>query len=381
MEAKNYDLIVGIPSYNEADSIEFVTKQIDEGLNKYYSHLTTAIINVDNNSPDNTKNIFLNTKTKNQKIYLSTPEGVKGKGNNFYNLFKFAKENNTKAVVVVDADLKSITPEWIKKLAEPVLKDKDFVSPLYIRHKYDGTITNNIVFPLIYSLFNQFIRQPIGGEFSISNKLLNYYMKQEWEETTKQYGIDIFMTFHALSGNFKTEQVLLGAKLHKPSAPKLGEMFTQVVDTFFKMIILNKKNLNKTTQLSEINYQSINVNIPEIEINSENIKNTAIEIFRINIQTIESILSNELINEIKKSFTENNIEITEEIWSKIVFEFLKAYEKNPDKNKIIEPFKAFYFARTYTFINKTKNIETNEAEKLIIKQAKIFSQNKKIFLD
>ncbi len=77
-----------------------------------------------------------------------------------------------KAVVVVDADLKSITPIWIKKFAEPVFNGTDFVSPLYIRHKYDGTITNNIVFPLVYSLFNKHIRQPIGGDFALSGKLV-----------------------------------------------------------------------------------------------------------------------------------------------------------------------------------------------------------------
>ncbi|MBW2027152.1 MAG: hypothetical protein JRI90_17775 [Deltaproteobacteria bacterium] len=51
-----------------------------------------------------------------------------------------------KAVVVVDADLKSITPEWIKHLAEPLYNGFSYVAPLYIRHKYDGTITNGIAY-------------------------------------------------------------------------------------------------------------------------------------------------------------------------------------------------------------------------------------------
>ena len=41
----------------------------------------------------------------------------------------------------------------------------DLVTPYYHRHKYDGTITNNIVYPLTRSLYGVSVRQPIGGEF------------------------------------------------------------------------------------------------------------------------------------------------------------------------------------------------------------------------
>ena len=106
------EFIVGIPSYMEADTIPFVTKQIDQGLTKYFTNLNTLIVNVDNNSEDDTKGAFLSTKTKTPKHYISTPRGVKGKGNNFLNLFKFAKTHirTLRGGVVVDADLRSITP-------------------------------------------------------------------------------------------------------------------------------------------------------------------------------------------------------------------------------------------------------------------------------
>ena len=36
-KVKQADIIVGIPSYNEADSIGFVVEQVDKGLQKYFS--------------------------------------------------------------------------------------------------------------------------------------------------------------------------------------------------------------------------------------------------------------------------------------------------------------------------------------------------------
>ena len=80
-----------------------------------------------------------------------------------------------KAIVCVDADLISITPEWIKYMAEPILTEGvDYLAPLYSRHKYDGTITNNICYPLIYGIFGRNIRQPIGGDFALSDRLARH---------------------------------------------------------------------------------------------------------------------------------------------------------------------------------------------------------------
>jgi GT2 family glycosyltransferase len=76
------DIIVGIPSYNEADTISHPTNIASTGLLRYFPDKKSVIINVDNNSPDNTKEVFMNTPTEVPKIYISTPDGVKGKGNN-----------------------------------------------------------------------------------------------------------------------------------------------------------------------------------------------------------------------------------------------------------------------------------------------------------
>ncbi|MEJ2543591.1 MAG: glycosyltransferase [Calditrichaceae bacterium] len=238
---KETDIIVGIPSYKEADNIAFPTDVASRGLLKFFPNKKSVIINADNNSPDGTKKAFMNTPTKVPKIYISTPKGVKGKGNNFKNLFRAAVELNAKAVVVVDADLKSITPQWIRYLAEPLMGRFDYVTPIYVRHKYDGTITNHIAYPLLRTLFGLRVRQPIGGDFGFSGKLARAFLSEKlWNDKISNFGIDIWMTTIAIARHFNICQAFLGTpKVHNPKDPAadLSSMFIQVVSTIFDLMI------------------------------------------------------------------------------------------------------------------------------------------------
>lgn len=173
-EVKEADIVVGLPSYNEADTISYPTTQVDVGLRKYFPDMKAAIINCDNNSTDGTEEAFLKTDTEVPKIYITTPEGQKGKGYNFENLFRKTSHLNAKILICIDADIKSITPEWVKYFGEAIQKGYDFATPIYVRHKYDGTITNNICYPLVNGLLGKNLRQPIGGDFALRGPFIKY---------------------------------------------------------------------------------------------------------------------------------------------------------------------------------------------------------------
>ena len=172
------DIVVGLASYKEADNIAFPAQQASKGLKEYYGNTSSAIVNCDNCSPDDTEGAFMSAETEVPKIYITTPPDTPGKGYNFENMFRKMVELDADVLVCVDADLLSITPEWIKHFVDPIHQGFDFVNPIYSRHKYDGTITNNICFPIIYGLFCKNIRQPIGGDFALSRKFAEHLVLQ-----------------------------------------------------------------------------------------------------------------------------------------------------------------------------------------------------------
>ena len=379
---KEAEIVVGIPSLNEADNISFVVKQADKGLIRNFKGRKAVIINLDNDSSDNTREAFLQTKTKRPKIYISTPPGVRGKGNNFRNLFRYAKEIKARAIAVVDADLESITPDWMRLLLQPILNGYDYATPYYARSEYDGSITNHICYPLIYGLYGYDIRQPIGGDFSFSSRLSDYWLKHKWHKTTKKYGIDIFMTMHAIQGGFKIAQVGLGAKIHKPSAPKLGPMFSQVVTTLFKNIKQNRVNIIKSRHREDIPYFGIKeLEKPQtVSVDYKGMKATAIFNFRTNEDIIKRGLSNNVYKKLKKMYDKETILINDSLWYKILYDALYAYEKTDLNAGLIEALKPLYFGRFVTFFKTTLETPFFDCEKEINSQASLFWKNRSYFL-
>ena len=125
-------------------------------------------------------------------------------------------------------------------MLRPILSANfDFVAPYYHRHKYDGTITNSIVYPLTRALYGMRVRQPIGGEFGISARLIARYLERDdWETDVARYGIDIWMTTIAMAEGFRVCQSFLGAKLHDAKDPSsdLSAMLQQVVGSVFLLM-------------------------------------------------------------------------------------------------------------------------------------------------
>src|SRR5688500_4615475 len=249
------DIMVGIPSFKNAATIGYVARAAQAGLVQYFPDLRPVLVNADAGSPDGTQRVVVETeppdyierillvrpRNRLQRISLTYPEvdGVGGKGAALRTIFQIAEALGVEALVVVDSDLRSIIPEWIELLAGPIQKGGfDYVTPLYSRYKYDGTITNTVTYPLTRALYGLRIRQPIGGDFGLSGDLVKHYLAQDdWDANVSKFGIDIWMTTKAITGGFAVCQARLGAKVHDPKDPgsDLGPMFSQVVSTILRL--------------------------------------------------------------------------------------------------------------------------------------------------
>src|SRR5262245_40059662 len=119
---KDTRVAVGIPTHQEADSIENVTRQVDEGLARLFDPADCVIVNVDSDSMDGTAGIFLAASTVCRKESFIIAEQPRGKGRNALRFLRYCADNAIAALAMVDGDLTSITPDWIEALLTPILR-------------------------------------------------------------------------------------------------------------------------------------------------------------------------------------------------------------------------------------------------------------------
>jgi SAM-dependent methyltransferase len=383
------DIIVGIPSYNEADNIALPTDVASRGLVEYFPNHKSVIINVDNHSEDGTREAFLGTPTPIPKIYISTPKGVKGKGNNFRNLFHAAVELNAKAIIVVDADLKSITPQWIRYLGEPLMGRFDFVAPIYVRHKYDGTITNHIAYPLLRTLFGLRVRQPIGGDFAFSGRLARAFLAEKmWSDKVANFGIDIWMTTIAIARQFNVCQAFLGTpKIHRPKDPAedLSMMFKQVVSTLFDLIGEFEylwKYISESRPSSIYGFGlGVDEKPPAVNVNTEKLFQSFKNGFNKYEKIYKSVLplaEYEHIRKYKNVENKDSFYYPSSLWARILFNFAVAYHhaNEKDRDQYLEALIPFYHSRVLSFVNKTRNFDTRESEEYLENIVRVFEKEK-----
>ena len=399
-EMKEVDVLVGIPSFNNARTIPHVVRAVSAGLAKYFPKHRTLLVNSDGGSTDGTPELVKKTILEDLDVLLMehpvypvckivTPYiGVPGKGSAFRTIFRIAQALGAKACAVVDSDLRSITPEWIELLIEPVLfHGYDFVAPYYKRHKYDGTITNSIVYPLTRALYGKRIRQPIGGDFGFSGRLANHYLQEEVYETDiARFGIDIWMTTTAVANGFKTCQSFLGAKIHQPKDPgaDLSDMLVQVVGSVFHLMETHRDVWAKVSSSEpvkefgfrfEVGSEPVHVNLERM---IDNFKHGVANLYPI----WQKILSNDIMVQLREIASHHVMEfrLPIELWVKIIYDFALAYHhRTMSRAHILKSLAPLYLGRCASFVNETVDSNAEEVEEKIEALCQKF-ENQKIYL-
>jgi hypothetical protein len=385
------DVIVGIPCFNSERTIAHVMKAASEGMSKHFAGKALLLIVSDGGSTDYTREVAQKTKLARGVDKLVTIyRGVPGKGTSLRCIFEAALLLEAKACVVMDSDLRSVTPEWVKALASPVLEQAiDFVSPFYIRHKYDATITNNVARALTQALYGRRLKQPIGGDFGLSPKLLQALTKEDvWETDVARFGVDIWMTTHAICGGFKIAETPLGAKIHDPKDPaaSLGPMFRQVVGTMFRMMKNHEafwRGLSKSEPVPLLG--AIPSVEPEpLEISVANLRARFIlglEHFGAVWKQVLGAKRFEELGAIAKQES-GKLEFPVDLWVTTVYDFAVAYQRwQGDRDQLVEMLVPIYLGRVAGFVNQSRDLSTADAEKIFDAQALRFEELKPYLIE
>jgi hypothetical protein len=429
------DIMVGIPSFKNAATIGYVVRAAQAGLVQYFPDLRPVVVNSDAGSPDGTQRVVVETEppeyierillvrptNRLARVSLTYPEvgGIGGKGAALRTIFEIAAALEVQALVVVDSDLRSIVPEWIELLAGPILKGGyDFVAPLYVRHKHDGTITNTVTYPLTRALYGLRIRQPIGGDFGVSGDLVRQYLASDgWTDEVSRFGIDIWMTTEALTGGFAVCQTRLGSKVHDPKDPgaDLGPMFRQVVSTMLRLAVAHHdrwRPIHGSHDVPAYGFERL-ADPPPLEINvlrlvsefntgSLAMSQTWRQMLAPGTADAVAMLATEagdVADEVRRRLELDEpgaatpttaamadaaagFDFPDDVWARVIYDLVIAARDQPDQlDAFVAALVPVYFGRVASLVIENRDLTTERAEERVERQAREFERLKPYLIE
>ncbi len=194
------------------------------------------------------------------------------------------------------------------------------------------------------------------------------------------------MTTIAIARRFKVCQTFLGSpKSHRAKDPSkdLGPMFTQVVMTFFDLMIDFEYLWKDTTESWPSSIFGFGLGIdekpPEVNVNADALYNSFVSGFKQYSKMWSEIIPQPELMELKKikKMDKSQFYYPSDLWARILFSFAIAYRNNKiPKEKIIKAMIPFYHSRVLSFANRTEKASIKEAEEYLENITRVFEKEK-----
>lgn len=383
-EIKPIDIIVGVLCKDVETTVLNVLNVIDEGLYRYFPDYSKAIVISSADSSDNTDKAIELFQPYSYIKKISTKDIISaGKGSGVMTIFEIAHECDAKCVVLIDGDLLSIKPRWLPMMANPIVYGRaDLTVPYYIRDKNDAVITNNLVYPFTRALYGIDIRQPIAGEYALSKNL--YEKIRNHPLFPPHFGIDIFILTVAAAEGFYVKEGLFSLKIHGSTSRYLEPekilipMFKKVTGSMLDLAEYYEDYWKSHPPRFRTKYyrECFSQNPIPVKISIKDMEKSFLKKFRSSKNTIKQFLPESIVNDIEK-IVNTKEEFDCELWAEVVYNYAASWKNsktNEKKYLLLDTLRILWTGRFVSYAKNVENMDINQAEKLIQKQAEIFEE-------
>ena len=376
------DILVGLPTHNNAKTIGSIVHTIQGGILQWFPRERAVIINVDGGSRDGTTELVtgvsiddarpasslyaLRTLHSISTKYASSPAS----GIALRTILAAAELLRAKACVVMSPESANIEQEWLAKLLRPIQRDGfDLVTPTYRRHKFEGLLITNLLYPMIRALYGVRIREAYTPEFGFSSRLGTQFLRQNvWNDGTGGASVELGFTLAAIRGGYRICQSFLGEKDHiERRAADLVPALRQTVGAlFFALepdfpvwsIVAGSQPMPTTGADHEVLLEPMRVNRKRLRA----MFSTGVA----ELQSIfQSILSPSTLAELQRiaRLGEEEFHYPAELWVRTVYEFAASYHKSViSRDHIIQGLAPLFRGRAFTFLMENRNASEEDVE-------------------
>ena len=238
------DVVVGLATSGPIPALAAVAAVVRAGLDAHCAGQAAAVVHVDQ-TPSETSTAAVTAALGDLRVVSVPAPGGHGDDGLDWSaavraVLTVARRLEARTIVMLNAELSSMTSEWLRGLALPVLKDDyGLMLPLYRRYRYDGTLTQALVVPLMRSLFGRQLAHPLAEEFACSGAAADFFLQQPiWDTELGRQGLEFWLPAAAIEQRLIVGQSVLGprtvAAAAHPPAP-LGRTVGRVAGALFAL--------------------------------------------------------------------------------------------------------------------------------------------------
>ena len=387
------DLAVVLLTYNNADTLPALLTTTARALQDRFAAAAFALVAVDVGSSDGTLEAIAGAGLRTVTLASDSPpgervavpfHGVPGRGKALRAGFVAAQRLNARAVLVLEADLISLTPEWIARLLTPVWDEKaDFVTAAYARHRFDGTITNLLVAPLVRALYGRRVRQPLGGQQALSAKLVEHLLLHpKWDWGGRELA-DVWILGTAVADGFSVWEAWLGARQvrSRTRTTDLPAMVAQTLGGVFSVMDRHDdlwRGVRGSEPLRAIGEPSL----PGIEPREVDI-DRMVNAFRLGLRDLtpvwEHVLAPETLGDVLslEPTDAREFRFPDDLWARVVYDFALGHHYAViHREHLLRSLVPLYLGRTASYVATTRDRSAVASEDAADNVARAFERQK-----
>src|ERR1035441_1201322 len=376
------DILVGLPTYNNAKTIGSIVHTIQSDILRCFPRERAVIINADGGSRDGTPELVTgvsidDVRPASNLCALRTLHSISTRyatsqesGVAFRTILAAAELLRAKACVVMSPESANIESEGLATLLRPIYRDGfDLVTPTYRRHKFEGLLITNLLYPMVRALYGVSIREPFTTEFGFSGRLGSQFLGQHvWNDGSDGDGVELCFTLAAITGGFRVCQSFLGDKDHierrgadlVPALRQTAAVLFSALEADFPVwsSVAGSKSVPTAGAIPKALLEPLRVNRERLR-----------EMFSTGVAELDSVFQSVLcpstLAELQRiaRLGEEEFHYPAELWVRTVCEFAASYQKSViSRDHIIQALAPLLRGRVLTFVIENRNASADDVE-------------------
>lgn len=382
MSVGEVDLLVAIPSYNNAGTIGQTMQAIEGSYQQNFIRDRVVILNVDGGSTDHTTDVIAKVDgrrspgyrglTSLRTVHRVTTQYAKSpsQGMALRTILATADLLRARSCAIVSPTTTNLDPSWIANLLRPAYRQNfEFVAPLYARNRYQGLLARNLLYPLSRAVFGQRIREVYSDEWGFSGRLAAQCLAQNvWNNEAIRSRPEAWMAVTAICSEFKCCQSFLGPKVPPAgTGPDIVDAIRQTVGNLFWCL-----ETYQTHWVERTGSQAVPTFGPDHELTSDgkpSSQEKIFEMFHSGVTELNPILASILTPDTHAQIKEiaaldpDKFRFGGELWVKTLYEFAASYHHAViNRDHLVQALVPLYRGTMYSFFREHVDSSTEEIE-------------------